>query len=114
MIPDMTELKKGTIIFEMQIGYNIYPWFVSANLKEERNIFNIEIQLMSFKNANIACFSLKALTFQPLPHPSLFCSYREQLYDILTDLINRRLNRNDLIVTHITALEGAPVYDSII
>ena len=111
MLPNLEELNKDTFSFEMQIGPSTYRWYVSSKLDDPRNIFNVEIKMFSTK-PNVRHFTLKAMTFQPLPQDSLFCNYREQLYDVLTLLINKSLKREDLITVHITPIVGAPVYDT--
>lgn len=111
MLPDLQELNKDTFSFETQLGPTAFRWYVCSKLSDKRDIFNVEINLISTK-PNVRYFTLKAMTFQPLPQDSVYCNYREQLYDVLTLLINKSLRRDDLITVHVTPIIGAPVYDT--
>lgn len=105
---DMNALRVDTIKLELGYAGMIYPWYVSSKIGDTRNIFNTYIDVMAVNKLSAIpkMFRLKALTFQPTPHPKVFCEYREQLLDALTTLLKTILKDETVFVVNVSPIEG--------
>lgn len=86
-----------------------YTWRfgLSGTLKSP----NVKLEcLVPLKNGRFRRYGLKGYTEQPLPHPTLYCDYRLQLYDVLGQLLSNLFNTPGITILFLSPILGEPIY----